>query len=394
MQTAVMFLAEGVFLFIYFGMYKFEKWRKKRVKKEKIDDDLIEGASSTTLGPLNGNNHQSNNLISSNTEVHSETPSNNNDEDKDSIRLREFNSNVIVNTIRLFPMFLLLAFCDLTGGTMATISLLYVPSSVYQLFRGTVVVFTGIFSIWILKRKLKINNWIGIGLVFFGLICVGLSGLLNNFFVEGGGDTTSSGAGYFVVGVVLLLVGDIIMSIQGILEEKYLKDVDLHPFVMVGFEGIFGFLMCLTVIFPIINSIKGTDCSMYENVFDGLVMMGQSGLITMWMVLQFITISLYNVLCLTIAKYLSAIHRTLFDAIRTIFVWGSMVIINWRAGDPYGEKIELFTWVELIGFVFVVLGMFIYNGVLSCKCCFKRKKKNVGDNLINEKLIEDNDRDG
>lgn len=84
-------------------------------------------------------------------------------------------------------IFILPTLCDLTGTTLAGayklvlyrnvmycfacsfyfkgIGLVIVNASVWQMLRGSIIVFTGILSVLFLKRKLKCFHWVGILLV-------------------------------------------------------------------------------------------------------------------------------------------------------------------------------------------------------------------------------------
>ena len=48
-------------------------------------------------------------------------------------------------------------------------------ASVYQMLRGSVIIFTGILSVLFLKRRLNINNYTGMGITAAGIVLVGLS---------------------------------------------------------------------------------------------------------------------------------------------------------------------------------------------------------------------------
>jgi hypothetical protein len=56
--------------------------------------------------------------------------------------------------LKLKAIFLVLALLDLLGSTLASIGLMFITSSIYQLFRGSIVIFTGAWSVLFLKRKL------------------------------------------------------------------------------------------------------------------------------------------------------------------------------------------------------------------------------------------------
>lgn len=51
-------------------------------------------------------------------------------------------------------------------------------ASSFQMLRGSVIVFTGLFSVGFLNRKLGVREWTGIAFVIAGLACVGASDIL------------------------------------------------------------------------------------------------------------------------------------------------------------------------------------------------------------------------
>ena len=50
-----------------------------------------------------------------------------------------------------------------------------VPASIYQMVRGFLVVFVGLFSVIFLKRRLNLSQWFGLFLVVLGVSLVGIS---------------------------------------------------------------------------------------------------------------------------------------------------------------------------------------------------------------------------
>lgn len=51
------------------------------------------------------------------------------------------------------------ALCDMTASSMMNIGLLMTSASVYQMLRGSVIIFTSIASVLFLKRKLRTHHW-------------------------------------------------------------------------------------------------------------------------------------------------------------------------------------------------------------------------------------------
>ena len=70
------------------------------------------------------------------------------------------------------------ACCDITGTTLMNIGLLFVAASIYQMTRGALVLFVGLFSVIFLKRKLYLYQWSALFIVVLGVALVGLAGAI------------------------------------------------------------------------------------------------------------------------------------------------------------------------------------------------------------------------
>jgi hypothetical protein len=144
------------------------------------------------------------------------------------------------------------------------VGLLFVVASIYQMTRGALVLFVGLFSVLFLRRKLYVYQWLSLIVVVVG---VGLVGLAGAIFKEtprasghppGGGTGISSRAiqdAYIssetptavrtIFGVLLIAGAQIFTATQFVLEEWILEHYAMDPLKVVGWEGIFGFLVTL-----------------------------------------------------------------------------------------------------------------------------------------------------
>lgn len=68
------------------------------------------------------------------------------------------------------------AICDLSCTTLLNIGLIYVPVSIYQMTRGSVVLFVAVLSVVFLNRKISKLHWIALVVITLGVAIVGLSG--------------------------------------------------------------------------------------------------------------------------------------------------------------------------------------------------------------------------
>ncbi|XP_020622439.1 solute carrier family 35 member F6-like isoform X1 [Orbicella faveolata] len=249
--------------------------------------------------------------------------------------------------------------CDLFGTTLGGIGLLYVNASVWQMLRGSIIIFTGVLSKIFLKRKLWPIHWIGMMVTMLGLVLVGLSSVLRD-------NHQGSSQGQVVLGIVLILAGQSVSATQMIVEELFLKKRKFHPLQVVGMEGFFGVIFMSVIVLPVLYYIPGDqNHHSYENSLDALLMMKNDAKLLIMSVLYICSISFYNFFGLSVTKSLTAVHRTLVDACRTIVVWAVDLFIYYVFDKSFGEawdsKYGIF---QVDGFLFLLLGTALYNELL------------------------------
>jgi drug/metabolite transporter (DMT)-like permease len=82
-------------------------------------------------------------------------------------------------------------------------------ASIFQMLRGSVVVFTAIFSVVFLKRKQYPFHWTGVVLVLAGAAIVGTQS-----YVCGAGSTTSTANSRAMIGNGLIIMAQVIVAVQ------------------------------------------------------------------------------------------------------------------------------------------------------------------------------------
>ena len=78
-------------------------------------------------------------------------------------------------TLRSGLVCILPACCDLGGTTLSGIGLLFTTASVWQMLRGSIILFTGVLSVVFLKRRLERYKWLGMAITIIGITLVGIS---------------------------------------------------------------------------------------------------------------------------------------------------------------------------------------------------------------------------
>jgi drug/metabolite transporter (DMT)-like permease len=119
------------------------------------------------------------------------------------------------------------AVCDILGTTLMNAGLLMVAASIYQMTRGALVLFVGLFSVVFLRRKLYLFQWLSLVGVVLGVAVVGLAGAIqpdtgakgtsvSTIMAE---DPAAAEAVRVIVGVVLIAGAQIFTATQFVIEE-------------------------------------------------------------------------------------------------------------------------------------------------------------------------------
>jgi drug/metabolite transporter (DMT)-like permease len=171
------------------------------------------------------------------------------------------------------------AICDICGTTLMNVGLLFVVASIYQMTRGALVLFVGLFSVVFLKRRLYLYQWLALVLVVLGVGIVGLAGalykedskststaallLVKEVIARTKDIASSPDALHTIVGIFLIAGAQIFTATQFVLEEFILEKYALEPLKVVGWEGLFGFLVTALGMMVLHLAIGRTDAGQY-----------------------------------------------------------------------------------------------------------------------------------
>ena len=270
--------------------------------------------------------------------------------------------------------FLFPAIFDILGSTISSISLSFLPSSIYQMFRGAVIIFTCSSSIIFLKNKYYRHHFFGIFVVVIGLVIVGLKAVIK------GDSNTGENPGF---GIFLCVLSQAFSSGLMVTEEKLLKGFETPPLKAVGLEGMWGVIcyIFLLVIFYFIecnswpdflkegvcinDDAENLNNYRFENAIFAVKQIWESGKLKAYLSLYVLSIAFFNFSGLTISKNVSSTARTIVDTLRTIVIWLFFLTFP---NIPEETK-ETFSWLQLLGFLILILGSLIYNEILVIPFC-------------------------
>lgn len=225
--------------------------------------------------------------------------------------------------------------------------------------RGALVLFVGLFSVLFLKRHLRPFQWFALFVVVLGVGIVGLAGALWKEPVPVGGDevvpTTASTAVRTIIGVLLIAGAQIFTATQFVTEEWILENYALEPLKVVGWEGIFGFLVTIHGMLFLHLAIgrhpEGQNG--YFDAVEGLREITGYRAVAISSLAIMVSIGGFNFFGISVTRSISATARSIIDTCRTLFIWIFSLALHWESFKP----------LQIVGFGLLVYGTFLFNGM-------------------------------
>lgn len=275
-----------------------------------------------------------------------------------------------VGELRGFAVLLLAlpSICDILGTTLMNAGLLLVAASIYQMTRGALVLFVGLFSVLFLRRHLFLYQWLSLAGVVTGVAVVGLAGAMSADTSTNASDGSTVDAAAAVadagtealrviIGVLLIAGAQIFTATQFVLEEWILERSTVAPLTMVGYEGMFGLAVTVLGMVVLHLTVGRTDGGRlgYFDMVAGWQQMTADLRILVSSLLIMVSIGCFNFFGLSVTQSISATSRSTIDTCRTLFIWLVSLSLGW----------ETFKGLQVAGFVLLVYFTFTFNGIVN-----------------------------
>jgi hypothetical protein len=254
--------------------------------------------------------------------------------------------------------------CDFFGSTIMSFSLTMMAASVYQMTRGSIMIFTAFFSIMFLKTKLFTHQIFSLTIIFIALFVVGFGAL------SGTSDNTQTST----LGVITLVIAQLFVATQFVIEENIVKKYQVHPLQLVGWEGVFGTIYYTILLFgfyyircdinnPVCYVNQAGEARLEDFVF-AIKQFSQSLPLCLISFGYITSIAVYNFAGISMTKFVSSSARAVMDNARTVIIWLFFLLApalpkTWR---------EVFIPLQLVGFVLLVFGTIVYNEIIVLPC--------------------------
>lgn len=312
---------------------------------------------------------------------------------------------------KLWWAVLIVSALDLVSGFVMNVGLLWISSSVWQMLRGSVIIFTAILKVVYRKKRLLSSEIVGVAVVVVAIAVVGAASYKtpSTLFDESSSTTTpnstssslwwsledssssDTGAAHStdeglldVVGVVLVIVAQALVALMVIIEEQLLHDVkDSDPVFIMGLSGLYGTAMCAGVFMPLAAAMPGAEGNgLHEDTLDTFAMLGSSRTLLVLALCYIVAISAFNLFGAYVVQVADAMVRNIIDPLRTLLVWVFMVALCYLFTDGrMGERVNAWSLLQLFGFVLLCLGILVTNGVLRFPCLVYKVVPEHGEEL-------------
>ncbi|EQC38656.1 hypothetical protein SDRG_04353 [Saprolegnia diclina VS20] len=262
---------------------------------------------------------------------------------------------------------------DLLNTVFANIGLLWISSSIYQMTRGSVILFNAFFSVRFMGKRLFAYHYSSILLVIIAVGMVSFAGL-SQAAMQSAAEPSAADAekqANQVLGLSFIFVAQFLCAIQIVIEEYFLTKRQVSPMLLVGIEGLWG-LVFMVVLIPLLQwtprGTSGLSKVWHEDFSDALVKISNSWPLVWTVVAYVITIGVFNLAASFVTKYLNSVVRSILDTMRTMGVWLLTLfvyyVIKWTGPNSPGEPWTVWSWLELAGFAVMVVGTLTYKKIL------------------------------
>lgn len=256
------------------------------------------------------------------------------------------------------------AVCDMISTTLLRISLLYIPVSIYQMARGSLVLFVGLFSVVFLGRRLWLYQWIALLIVVVGVSLVGYSGSLIrdatrevvNLVTVGGALTEAKNepdVTRALIGMFFILCSQVFTAAQWVAEEKIMQRWAVAPLLALGCEGVFGALT-IVALTPIMGQPWITSQFPFFDLGRGWRQTFATSTVLWSSVAIALSVSMFNYFGLCVTRHVSSTARSVMETCRTLSIWLVSLWLGWE------RLLFPISVLQLAGFGLLVHGTFLF----------------------------------
>jgi len=241
----------------------------------------------------------------------------------------------------IMPWLLLASFTffEMLSGTVASLGLLYgAPTSMFVVFKSSKTIFLAIMSVVILKRRLIGAQWTALLLISVSLALATVA--------EGKGGKKGEEDEVSLIGPALLLLSELFHATMLVLQEIAVQNYWSDPLALLSASAVVGVILtglAMVKAHSIKVDLPDGGQRPASDIVDSFYMCMSSSALGSVMLLHLFSHVTSDVSHIVILKHISALARTLCDAVKLILMWAlgklfwgldifPMLAEEWRPG--------------------------------------------------------------
>eukprot|EP01055_Gregarina_sp_Pseudo9_P000256 Gregarina_sp_Pseudo_9__255@NODE_1162_length_1824_cov_128_406162_g1088_i0_p1_GENE_NODE_1162_length_1824_cov_128_406162_g1088_i0NODE_1162_length_1824_cov_128_406162_g1088_i0_p1_ORF_typecomplete_len443_score65_99SLC35F/PF06027_12/3_5e27Nuc_sug_transp/PF04142_15/2_2e24CRTlike/PF08627_10/6e23TPT/PF03151_16/6_5e16PUNUT/PF16913_5/4_9e14UAA/PF08449_11/1_9e03UAA/PF08449_11/1_7e12EamA/PF00892_20/4_3e02EamA/PF00892_20/1_9e05EamA/PF00892_20/0_32Ferric_reduct/PF01794_19/62Ferric_reduct/PF01794_19/0_022Ferric len=230
------------------------------------------------------------------------------------------------------------SFLDNFGTLFCNIGYTLTYASTVQMLRNFLVVVAAMMQLGLIRRALRVHEWIGVVLITGAMVLTAVPAVLNPEDTELDDDSKAW------LGILMAILGTACQGVQFVFEEWVYKRRRYSPVKTVGVEGLVG-IVAVSIMMPIaqVTGFEDVRASLYQYWHSTKI-----GIITLF---YFFSCMLFNGSAQATTKLGSALLRSIMFALRGPAVWILDLCNRWIEFDYYNLG---GIFIFLIGFAIYV----------------------------------------
>jgi hypothetical protein len=240
------------------------------------------------------------------------------------------------------------------------------------MFRGSILLFTALLALCYRHQKLGFVDWLGVITTILGITIVGLSSVFRDHGHDNASSTANAPWWRQLIAMLLIIIAQGLQAFQTIVEEELLHDVDATESEIVSFEGLWGLYFSTFLTMPVANIVpQEWGEGLFEQSLETFKMLFRSWQLGLLVIGYCAAILGLNQTGMMITSFSTAIHRNIYEALRSIAVWALSAIVYyiWPKSGA-GEKLDWWSFLQTFGFLVSIFGTFVYNRVVKFPCLY------------------------
>jgi hypothetical protein len=283
--------------------------------------------------------------------------------------------------------FILPGFFGLFQGVMSSITSALIGVSIDYMMRSATLIGVSLIAKFYFNRVFEVHEWTGMLLVAFSLALVGLSSIIS----AGTSLTILVPRKWVFVILVFKALSQVAYSVKLSIEQYYTQQRKVHPMAVTGFESFWAFVIGAFVLLPIVNMAPGVEGKgLHEDMRDTLAQLRNNSFVVLVLCVAASLECVYSISSVALTQATSAVLRTLVESFRTFLIWVLQLALFYILRDSptlarykgIGEEWSTGTYLQLVGYCILIVGLTTYRGLVCCGSHTKERKDREGFELL------------